>query len=135
MSVDWSKIKIGSEASFEVVITEDMISQFVEITGDDNPLHTDESFAQKKGFPGKVAHGLLLASFFSRLVGKYFLGDDNLYLSQSIMFRKPVLVEETVRVKGVVKEKIESMKILRIETTVESGGIVAISGEAQVKLI
>lgn len=135
MSVDWSKINVGDEASFEVVITEVMVSKFVGATGDDNPLHTDGSFAAAKGFPKKVVHGMLLGSLFSRLVGKYFLGDDNLYLSQTLQFRKPVLVGDTICVRGVVRDKIESAKILRIETTIEStGGEVALRGEAQVKL-
>ncbi len=136
MSVDWSKINVGDEASFEVTVTEGMVSGFVGVTGDDNPLHTDEPFARALGFPKKVAHGMLVGSLFSTLVGKHFLGDDNLYLSQSLTFRKPVLVGDTVCVRGVVTEKIESAKILRIETTIASaGGEVAIRGEAQVKLL
>lgn len=134
MNAKWSTIKVGDEVTFEVTLTEAMVSKFVEVTGDDNPLHTDASFAAAKGFPKRVAHGMLLASFFSRLAGKYFLEVDNLYLSQTLQFRKPVLVGDAVLVKGVIKDKIESEKILRIETTIESGGVVAVSGEAQVKL-
>ncbi len=130
----WTKIKIGDEASFEVEITQEMVSKFVQLSGDDNPLHTNEKFAALKGFPKKVAHGMLLSSLFSKLVGKHFLGDDNLYLSQSMTFRKPVLVGDSLVVKGVVKDKIESARILRIETIIESNGEVVISGEAQVKL-
>lgn len=130
----WSKINIGDAASFSVTVTDSMLAAFAGITGDNNPLHADGAFALAKGFPKRVAPGMLLASFFSRLAGKYFLGDDNLYLSQTLAFRKPVLLGDTVTVKGIVKDKIESAKILRIETTVESGGAVAVSGEAQVKL-
>jgi 3-hydroxybutyryl-CoA dehydratase len=135
MNVEWTKINIGDEESFEVVITQDMVSKFVEITGDDNPLHTDEAFAGKKGFTKKVAQGMLVSSFFSTLVGKHFFGDDNLYLSQTSSFRKPILVGDRILVKGVVKDKIESAKILRIETIILAHDKeVAVSGEAQVKL-
>ncbi|MEK7524458.1 MAG: MaoC family dehydratase [Patescibacteria group bacterium] len=135
MSAEWPNISVGDEASFEIMVTEDMVSKFVEVSGDDNPLHADSSFAVLKGFSKKVAHGMLLGSLFSRLVGRHFFGDDNLYISQTLQFRKPVLIGDTVLVKGVITDKIESAKILRIRTTIESGGTVAISGEAQVTLI
>jgi len=134
-SAGWSKIKIGDEVSFSVTITAEMVSKFVEITGDDNLLHTDEAFAAGRGFPKKVAHGMLLASFFSRLVGKYFLGDDNLYLAQKVAFHKPIFIGDTVVVKGVIKNKIESAKIACLETTIKSpDGADAVTGEAQVRL-
>lgn len=133
MSVKWEQIKVGDEAQFEVTLTPELVAQFVAITGDDNRLHTDDSFAREKGFADRVVHGMLLASFFSRLVGKHFLGDDNLYLSQEVNFKKPVLVGETVVVKGIVKEKIESAKMLVIVTTIELNGELVVVGEAKVK--
>ena len=134
MKTSWEKINIGDKELFEVEITQEMVSKFVEVTGDDNALHTDESFAQAKGFNNKVVHGMLLGSLFSKLVGKHFLGDDNLYLSQNASFRKPVFIGDRVIVSGIIKEKIESAKILRIETTITGSSGVAVTGEAQVQL-
>lgn len=133
MNANWLKINIGDQSFFSVTITEAMATKFVSVTGDNNLLHIDESFAKKKGFAKRVVHGMLLGSLFSTLVGKHFLGDDNLYLSQTLQFRRPVLLGDTVLVKGVVQDKIESAKILRIKTIIESGGEVVLSGEAQVK--
>lgn len=130
----WEQIKVGDEAQFEVTLTPELVAQFAAITGDDNRLHMDEDFARSKGFGGRVVHGLLLASFFSRLVGKHFLGDDNLYLSQEVNFKKPVMVGETVVVRGIVKEKIESAKMLIIITTIELNGETVVVGEAKVTL-
>ncbi len=133
MNAKWSEIKVGDQASFEVVITSELVSKFVAITGDDNRLHLDDSFARQKGFGRRIAHGLLLASLFSKIVGQFFFGDDNLYLAQTITFRKPIFVGDAVKVAGVVKNKIESVKILYIETTITTlDGEVALSGEARV---
>src|SRR3989338_374251 len=133
MNAKWSEIKVGDRASLEVAITPELVAKFVDISGDDNRLHLDDSFARQKGFARRIVHGLLLASLFSKIVGKFFFGDENLYLAQTITFRKPVFVGDIVKVEGLVKNKIESVRILHIETTVNTpDGEVALSGEAQV---
>lgn len=59
----------GMRKAFEVEITEEKMKDFMELTEDVNPLHTDREFAVKKGFAGRVAYGHLTASFFSTLGG------------------------------------------------------------------
>ncbi len=136
MNFVWDHIRVGDQASFEVVLTDEMASLFIELSGDNNLLHTDESFARQKGFAGRVAQGMMLVSFFSRLVGKNFLGNNNLYVSQSAKFRQPVVVGEKIIVSGVVKGKVESIKTLTIETIIRHNqGEVAVTGEAVVKYI
>lgn len=134
MSVNWTDIKIDDQASFEITVTSEMIKKFVELSGDDNPLHVDEEFAKNKGHEKRVAHGMLLASFFSRLVGKYFLQDDNIYLSQTLEFRRPIFVGDKIIVSGIVRNKIESSKLLEIETKIIGpDSQLALRGQAQVK--
>lgn len=131
---EWEKIKIGDQASFTITITSKMIKYFIALTGDNNFLHTDDSFARSKGFSKRVAHGLLLTSLFSRLVGKYFLGDHNLYLSQNVSFKKPVFVGDKVLVTGRVENKTESINVIIIKTMILfTDGTIAASGEAMVK--
>lgn len=133
MSANWEHIKAGDKESFNVTVTSGMVSDFMALTGDKNPLHADRTFAQEKGFEDCVVHGMLLAGLFSRLVGMYFLRNDAVYLSQNSEFRKPVLVGDTITVAGEVIEKLESIAMLRIKTTITNAqGEIAVSGEAKV---
>ena len=60
-----SDISVGMKESFKRTITAEMMQRFMEITADENPLHVDESYAKSKGFPNRVAYGMLTASFIS----------------------------------------------------------------------
>lgn len=65
----YEELSVGIEESFSTTITEDMMVAFHELSGDPNPLHTDEEFSRAHGFPSCVVYGLLTASFLSRLGG------------------------------------------------------------------
>ena len=132
----WNRIRVGDTALFKVVIDGKKVSDFVSLSGDANPLHFKEKIARERGFKSPISHGMLLASFFSTLVGRYFLKDHNLYLSQNIDFVSPVFVGETVVVKGKVKGKIDSLRILELETViVNEKGKKVVKGLAKVKYI
>ena len=63
----FEELTVGQTESYSVTVTEDMLAHFLAITGDCNPLHNDAEFAKKKGYPGRVAYGMLTASFLSTL--------------------------------------------------------------------
>ena len=62
-------LKIGKSSSFKVKITKKIFSNFLLLSKDLSKIHVDENFSKKYGFKGKVVHGMLIATFFSRLVG------------------------------------------------------------------
>ena len=80
-------ITIGLTKEFSIEITEPMINNFAEFSGDYNELHMDENYAATTKFGKRICHGMLLASFFSRLVGMSIPGKNALYFSQSINFQ------------------------------------------------
>ncbi len=132
----WPSLNIGDVAFFKTKISQDKINKFVILSGDKNPLHFDKKVARELGFKKPIAHGMLLALYFSTLVGEHFLKDHNLYLSQNINFVKPVLIGETVVIRGRVKNKIKSLRILEIETVViNSEGDEVVKGMARVQYI
>ena len=92
----FEEIKTGMEEQFSVTITEQMMQQFREMTGDVNPLHCDETFAKEKGFDGKVAYGMLTASFLSTMAGVYLPGENSLIQSVEVKFVKPVFPGEEI---------------------------------------
>lgn len=131
----WEKIKIGDTVSFKTIISKDKVMDFISLSGDKNLLHYDGKFAKGKGFLGSIAHGMLLAAFFSTLVNKFFK-NHNLYLSQSLKFKHPVFIGETIIVRGKIKTKIESAYLLEIETVIiNQSNNEVVSGVARVKYI
>ena len=89
-------LKIGQKAFLKKTISEADLSRFIEITGDMNPLHVDEAFAEKTFFGRRIAHGMLSASLFSTLVGMHIPGVGAIYKSQTLEFLRPVFIGDTL---------------------------------------
>lgn len=132
----WDALQVGETASFDRQISEDDVRAFAQLSGDDNPLHMDEAYAATTQFGKRVVHGMLLSSLFSQLVGIHLPGKRCLYLAQSLTFRMPVFVGETVKVRGEVTHRSEATRTLTLHTTVtNASGVVCVEGEAQVKVL
>lgn len=78
------------------------IARFAAATGDFNPIHTDEAFAQKVGFPSVIAHGPLTLAFLTQALGHNF-GPERVR-AVAAQFRAPILPGDTLRVEGTVTE-------------------------------
>ena len=127
------EIHVGQEVQFKVIMSKSMVEKFVGLSGDYNPLHTDEAYSKDAGFPRIVCHGMLLASLFSRLVGMYLPGKNALYLSQSLKFVSPCFVDDEIIIKGKVLKKSMSSRIITLETKiVKNIDINVVIGEAKV---
>ena len=113
----FDEIMLGVKTKFTVQINESTINEFARISGDHNPLHIDEQYAAKTQFGKRVCHGMLLASFFSRLVGMYMPGKNALYFSQTLNFQTPCFVGDKVTIEGEVIDKSQSTRIITIKTT------------------
>ena len=113
----FDEIMLGVKTKFTVHINESTINEFARISGDHNPLHIDEQYAAKTQFGKRVCHGMLLASFFSRLVGMYMPGKNALYFSQTLNFQTPCFVGDKVTIEGEVIDKSQSTRIITIKTT------------------
>ena len=114
----FDEIEIGLTKQFQITITETMVDDFAKLSGDFNPLHTDSEYAVSSGFHGRVCHGMLLGSFFSRLIGMYLPGKHALHFSQSLKFVNPCIINEKIIVKGEVLDKSAASKIITIKTTI-----------------
>ena len=124
----------GMVAVKDVTITEDRIRSFAEASDDFNPVHMDEAFASKTAYRGRIAHGLLSASFGSAVVGTILPGAGAIYLSQSLAFHKPVRIGDVVRARiTVASVDPESARVvLRTEGYVNDEMIM--EGEAVVRV-
>ncbi|WP_367362684.1 MaoC family dehydratase [Mesotoga sp.] len=113
------------------VITTAMVDSFAELTGDKNPVHTDEEFAKNTRFGRRIAHGMLSVGIISAILGNDFPGPGSIYMKQEVKFLKPIFLEEEVKITIEILEKNEEKKRLLVRTTVEkSNGEKAVDGEA-----
>ena len=129
----FSEIQLNHSEEFEVKISNNLVDDFSKISGDFNPLHLDEQFASHTSFGKRIVHGMLLASFFSRLVGMQIPGKNGVYFSQSLNFRKPAFIGDTVKIIGTVIDKSESTKIITLKTElINQNNECLLDGEAKV---
>jgi len=125
----FSTIREGDSARFVVRISDEMVRQFVELTGDRTPVHTDPEFARETVFEGLIVHGMLENALFSRLVGMDLTGGNGFCISQQTRFLLPIRPNTEVTVQGRVRSKSEAMRTVTIETQVLNGdGQVAVEG-------
>ena len=128
------ELEVGQSATYERTVGEDDIVRFAEISGDDNPVHLDEEFAAKTLFKGRIAHGMLAAAFISTTVGTKLPGYGCIYVSQSLKFKAPVRIGDTVKTTATVKALDKERKRVTMETVCTIGDKVVVAGEAELML-
>lgn len=96
-------------------VTEDVYFGFQRISSDYNPLHTDEAFAQSKGFPARVMYGNILNGFVSHFVGMALPTRDVMIQTQDIQFRKPVYLGDTIILKSSIEKTSAAVEIINFK--------------------
>ncbi|MDI9520195.1 MAG: MaoC family dehydratase [Bacillota bacterium] len=130
--ITFDEIQIGQEASFTKTITETDVVMFAGISGDLNPAHTDEVSASASPFGGRIAHGALVASLISTVLGMHLPGPGTIYLKQESSFLKPVRIGDTVTATCKVIEKTEKKRVIFETVCTNQQGETVISGQATV---
>ena len=128
-----SELNVGENAEFTKTIAESDIYLFAGVTGDLNPAHINEEYAQSTFFKGRIAHGMLLAGFISTVIGCQLPGPGSIYIGQDLKFRAPARIGDTVTAKAVVTEIIEEKNRVILETTcTNQEGVLLLDGHATV---
>jgi acyl dehydratase len=129
------KFKVGDSAEITRTIEQADTDAFADVTGDHNPVHVDETFAQQTRFGRRIAHGMLTASLISSVLANKLPGEGSVYLGQTLQFVAPVFPGDEVTTRVTVKEVREDKPILKLETIcVNQRGETVIRGEASVLL-
>lgn len=115
-----SDISIGMRESFFCTITEKQMRAFLDITGDENPLHIDEFYAKEKGFKNRVVYGMLTASLISTLGGCYLPGKYCLIQGIETKFVKPVFIGDTLEICGEVSKMDYDLRYLEIKIIIKN---------------
>lgn len=128
------EIEVGMSGTVSKRITEEDVDTFAKVTGDYNPMHVDEEFAEKTQFHKRIAHGMLSAGMISACLGNKMPGPGAIYLNQSLRFDKPVYFGDVLVATAKV-EKIEQkahFQIVTLSTIVTNqNGDVVTEGQAQ----
>ncbi|WP_020061914.1 MaoC family dehydratase [Bacillus sp. 123MFChir2] len=114
----YDDIHVGDQASLTKTIANEDIITFAKLTGDVNPIHLLDSFAKTTMFKERIAHGMLVSSFISTILGTKLPGKNTIYLSQNIAFRAPVKIGDTLRVIAEVIEKRDDKRIITLQTNI-----------------
>ena len=129
----FGEITIGEKKKFTEKIDEQKLEDFAKLSGDFNPLHMNEEYASTTKFKKRVCHGMLLASFFSKLVGMYLPGKHALYFSQVLNFQAPCFVDDEIIVEGEVLDKSIATRIITLKTSIHNqNGNCLVDGTAKI---
>lgn len=105
VNVTFDELRVGQTASLTRTLTKQDIQLFAVLSGDVNPAHLDDTYAEDSIFRGVVGHGMWTGALVSALLGTALPGPGTVYLNQDLAFRKPVRPGETIRVDVTVREK------------------------------
>ncbi len=125
-------LKPGMSESFSKTVTARDIELFGEVSGDVNPVHFDEEFARGTIFKGRIAHGMLSASYISTVLGMKMPGPGTIFLSLTTRFKAPVRIGDIVTATCTVREVVTEKRRVVFDCVCKVGDMVVIEGEATV---
>jgi 3-hydroxybutyryl-CoA dehydratase len=131
--MEFDALAVGQRAEWRKTVTETDVVMYAGITGDFNPVHIDAVAAAASRFGGRIAHGMLSAGFISAAIAHGVPGPGAIYLSQSLAFRHPVRIGDTVTATVEIMELMPRTRRVRLATVCRNqDGTVVIDGEAVV---
>ena len=133
-SLYFEDLSLGMAETLTRTVSTDDVIQFAELTGDRNPIHLSEDFASQTVFKTRIAHGLYTASFISTVLGTRLPGPGVIYFSQTLNFRGPVRIGDTLNVTVTVAELLPERHRARLDCTCVVAGEIVLDGEAWVKV-
>lgn len=125
-------LEVGMHDVFAKTITDADIVAFAGVSGDTNPVHLNSEFASKTMFKDRIAHGMLSASFISAVIGTKMPGPGAVYVGQTLKFKAPVKVGDTVQAHVTVQELLDDKKFAVLKTECTVDGKPVLTGEATI---
>lgn len=132
MTVYFEDMKLGDSAEFGKTITEADVLMFAAVSGDTNPVHLNQEYAETTPFKTRIAHGMLTAGLISTILGTRLPGEGTIYLSQSARFKAPVKLGETVTARVTITALDPAKKRVTFATRCTVGDKVVLEGESLV---
>jgi 3-hydroxybutyryl-CoA dehydratase len=127
-----TELTLGTRARVDFSVDDAQMRRFAELSGDHNPLHTDEQFARAKGFEGRVVYGALLLAKVSQLIGMKLPGRDGVWVSVALDFRSPLYLDQVAEVEATVESYSEATGLLELRLALRRSGRLLAKGRAEV---
>lgn len=128
-----NEMKVGDAAEFAKTVSESDIYLYAGVTGDLNPAHINEAYAQGTFFKTRIAHGMLTAGYISAILGTQLPGPGTVYMKQELRFLAPVRIGDTVKARVEVTEIIKEKNRAALKTTcMNQDGELILEGQALV---
>lgn len=125
-------LSVGETVERTFTVADADIAAFAEVSHDHNPVHLDEAYAATTAFKGRIAHGMLTAAYISAVLGNDLPGPGAVYVSQSLRFKRPVRIGDTVTVRIAVTGIEPRTGVVTLATTCIVSGKTVLDGEATV---
>jgi 3-hydroxybutyryl-CoA dehydratase len=132
MPTYFEDLKPGMAATSTHEVTEQDLFDFARVSGDRNPIHLDEAYAATTPFKGRIAHGILVASYISALIASELPGPGAIYVGQTLNFRRPVKIGDTVTTKVEIVSVDAGRARAVLACTCSVGGKSVLTGEATI---
>lgn len=126
------EIEVGMQAAYSHTVTDADVKSFAGLSGDNNPVHMSDEYAANSRFGARIAHGLFAAGFFSALFGTRLPGPGCVYVSQTLRFKLPVYLGDTVIAEIIVASIDKVKRRVFFNTVCSVKGRVVIEGEAEI---
>lgn len=123
-------LTVGMTQVMSKTVTEADIVLFAGVTGDTNPVHLDQRFAETTMFKGRIAHGILAAGLISAVFGTKLPGPGCIYVGQDLRFKAPVKIGDTMLARVTVKQLVPGKNRVLFDTVCSVDGRVVVEGEA-----
>jgi 3-hydroxybutyryl-CoA dehydratase len=127
-------LQVGQSASYERTISDADVREFALISGDSNPVHLDEAYAQTTRFKGRIVHGMLPVTFVSTVLGTKLPGAGAIFMGASFRFKAPVRIGDTVVATCTIREINAPKGRVSFDCVCSVGDTVVVEGDALVKV-
>ena len=131
-TVYFEDLSVGQSAEYAKTVTEADILLFSAVSGDNNPVHLNAEYAENSMFKSRIAHGMLSAGFISAVLGTRLPGEGAIYLGQTLKFKAPVRIGDTVTATATVAALDPAKMRVTLTTVCKVKDTVVIEGEAVV---
>lgn len=126
-------VEVGDKASRTKTFTDEDVRGFAQVSGDSNPIHLDDTYAAGTRFGRRIVHGMLTAGLISATIANDLPGEGRIYMSQSLQFKAPVFIGDTITATVEVVRLRPDRRIATLATTcVNQDGVLVLTGEAVV---
>ncbi|MBI1263365.1 MAG: (R)-hydratase [Alphaproteobacteria bacterium] len=127
-----NELMIGQTAEISCLVDDETVRRFAEVSGDFNPLHMDEAYAARSPFRGRIAHGALVASFISCVLGNHLPGPGAVFAGMTMRFERPVRIGDTVVARATVVEIDVKARKVKLACVCEVDGQICMEADAEV---